>query len=475
VGGVEEALAAFEDAISRMADSALDAPADWVGITGVARLMRASHRVQALTSATAWKVDQSGICQQDRGIGLTSYLAATENLTRAQVSRVLLAGRDTAKLDVLRRAGVAGLVNPEQAKVVAKEFAGVPDVVGGEVLDEALGLVVGHAKHLDPPGLRVAAHRVVEHLAPDTAEERERLQVVAEERRAMEERSLRFHTSDGVVRFEGALPGERGRAFQLLVEANAKRIRADLAGAPVVPGVPVSGAQFLADGLSALVDQAARSGSAPANGGDRPRVNVTMSLTDLMTALDTARPGWDAGLGRCTAGTVRLLACDADIVPMVLGTGSEVLDVGREHRLVTPGIRRALELRDRGCVFPGCDRGPEACHAHHLVPWWAGGSTSVDNLVLLCPVHHPVVEPPHPPGATTVDQDWPDRWRIELDAQGIPVTIPPASHDPARAPMYHPRHQRAPWETDPAPDPEPEAPPEPPGETSAPPDSDTRT
>jgi hypothetical protein len=240
-----------------------------------------------------------------------------------------------------------------------------------------------------------------------------------------------------------------------LVNANARDIRHALAGAPVVPGVPMTREQFQADGLSALVEQAARSGKVPAHGGDRPRVNVTISWTDLVTALDTARPGWEAGTEGWTVGQVRRLACDAGILPMVLGTKGEVLDVGQEHRLVTWAIRRALEARDAGCVFPGCDRSIQECHAHHLVPWWAGGSTSLDNMALVCAQHHPVVEPPHPPGATSLDTGPPDRWRIEMDADGIPVTIPPTSHDPTRTPMYHQRHKRPPlpsWLTGAPPD-----------------------
>jgi HNH endonuclease len=67
---------------------------------------------------------------------------------------------------------------------------------------------------------------------------------------------------------------------------------------------------------------------------------------------------------------------------------SEVLDLGRSTRLVTPALRRALELRDRGCCGPGCDRPPEWCDAHHLVHWAQGGETNLDNLVLLCRRHH---------------------------------------------------------------------------------------
>ena len=88
---------------------------------------------------------------------------------------------------------------------------------------------------------------------------------------------------------------------------------------------------------------------------------------------------------------MRRLACDAGILPAVLGTDSEVLDVGRTQRLVTAAIWKALVLRDRHCRFPGCRRLPIACDAHHLIHWADGGDTSMDNLVLLCRAHHTVI------------------------------------------------------------------------------------
>ncbi len=67
---------------------------------------------------------------------------------------------------------------------------------------------------------------------------------------------------------------------------------------------------------------------------------------------------------------------------------SEVLDLGRQTRLVSPALRRALVLRDRGCVFPGCDRPPEWCDAHHIIRWERNGTTDRDNCCLLCRRHH---------------------------------------------------------------------------------------
>ncbi len=64
---------------------------------------------------------------------------------------------------------------------------------------------------------------------------------------------------------------------------------------------------------------------------------------------------------------------------MVLGSDSMPLDVGRQQRLATAALRDALTQRDKGCAFPGCNRPPRYCHAHHIVPWLDGGETKLSN------------------------------------------------------------------------------------------------
>ncbi|PWD52604.1 hypothetical protein C8046_15765 [Serinibacter arcticus] len=89
--------------------------------------------------------------------------------------------------------------------------------------------------------------------------------------------------------------------------------------------------------------------------------------------------------------TVRRLACDADLIPIVLGTDGRLLDVGHHHRLVPAWMRRALIARDHGCTFPGCTIPATWCEAHHIISWLTGGTTSTDNSLLLCPAHHHLI------------------------------------------------------------------------------------
>lgn len=89
--------------------------------------------------------------------------------------------------------------------------------------------------------------------------------------------------------------------------------------------------------------------------------------------------------------TVRRLACDATLIPLVLGTDGEILDWGRAKRLFTPAQTARLWLRDGGCTFPGCDAPAQWTDAHHLVHWADGGPTDLGNAALLCGHHHQLV------------------------------------------------------------------------------------
>ncbi|MGW6282156.1 DUF222 domain-containing protein, partial [Kribbella sp. NPDC055071] len=118
--------------------------------------------------------------------------------------------------------------------------------------------------------------------------------------------------------------------------------------------------------------------------GAKATITVTIDYDDLKAA--TARATGD--LVYCdglSAATIRRLACDAKIIPLVIGSTSEPLDVGRSQRLVTRAMRRALNARDKGCVI--CGAPPIHCDAHHLQSWIDGGATATHNLVLLCRGH----------------------------------------------------------------------------------------
>lgn len=149
-----------------------------------------------------------------------------------------------------------------------------------------------------------------------------------------------------------------------------------------VAGVGTGGPQLIVTaGIATLLQLAHRDGLL--EGDFDPELLSGASTEDLMISA-----GFSGSAG---AGVLRRMLCTAEVTPVVLGTESEVLDVGRKHRLFTPAQRKALIARDGGCAAPGCTFPAAWCEAHHVQWWQHGGRTSVDNGVLLCSHHHHAV------------------------------------------------------------------------------------
>jgi hypothetical protein len=124
----------------------------------------------------------------------------------------------------------------------------------------------------------------------------------------------------------------------------------------------------------------------PRAGGVPATVVVTMTLESLLGAEQAAT--LDTG-ERISGAEARRLACEAGIIPAVLGGTSQPLDVGRKRRFHSEAQRIAIGLRDQGCCADGCDWPPGMCHIHHdEISWANGGGTSVSKGRMLCPRHH---------------------------------------------------------------------------------------
>lgn len=129
----------------------------------------------------------------------------------------------------------------------------------------------------------------------------------------------------------------------------------------------------------------------PVHGGDATTLLVTMQLDDLVSELGSATilgglP--DDGAGLLSASEARRLACNANVIPAVLGGDSEVLDLGRGQRLFNRVQRKAMALRDEMCRAEKCDIPATWCEAHHWQPWSSGGKTDLEDGGLLCSYHH---------------------------------------------------------------------------------------
>ena len=119
---------------------------------------------------------------------------------------------------------------------------------------------------------------------------------------------------------------------------------------------------------------------------------MTISLTDLQELTGAGEVIGSTATGVLLSPEVlRRVACDAALIPHVLGTAGEDLDLGRVVRLFTRAQRRRLWRRDRTCTFPGCDKPASWIKAHHVLHWADGGLSDIDNAALLCQDHHTFV------------------------------------------------------------------------------------
>ncbi|MGC3993251.1 MAG: DUF222 domain-containing protein [Propionicimonas sp.] len=344
-------------------------------------------------------------------------------------------------------AAVAGRVGGGQARAIAAVLDGLAPQLDEDQQAAAEQVLLELASHLDADQLAKAGGRVLAQVAPSAADELLEARLQREAEQAHRDRSLRFFSEGGSVRFDGSLPRVEAERWIAQLDACAERLRrTSIERRDPLAELPTF-AQRRADALIALLRAGeSRSGratdadaAAPPPAGARVIVNVDYEKLRR----DAAAAGVLGDDEPLSAGDLRRLCCDAEIIPVVLGAASEPLDVGRAQRLVTPAIRSALIVRDAGCAFPGCDAPPSRSDAHHIVPWWQGGPTSLANLVLQCHTHHALIEPASGPTR--------DQWRVRIASDGLPEFLPPRRLDPEQKPVRHARHQRDRTTADPGP------------------------
>ncbi|MER6937941.1 DUF222 domain-containing protein [Nocardioides sp. NPDC127514] len=383
---IDAALAAIEAALQELL--ATD-PAYWR--TGQKKdLLERLEKLQAQQAALKLRVlATAGDIAEETGAKDASGWMRTELLVDKAVARsqIKLAA-SVAKYDLVAAGLAEGVVSQDKARVITQALDKIDadPVANGEDLVLAEKLLVDYATRLTANELRTVGRRILAEIDPARFEDAEAKALLAEEERAQQKTALRvWDNHDGTVGFDGVLPTSMGMRFKRLVEAWAQPRKQQLVakGASLPPWERLMGQGFAR--LLETVDPAAL----PRHGGDATTINVVISLEELRKDLGIATLGYDETNGATiSAAEARRMACNATIIPWVLGGDSEVLDVGRGSRFFQPIQRKAMRLQHKCCQAEGCDMPPEWCDAHHLEPWAAGGKTDLKDGALLCPHHH---------------------------------------------------------------------------------------
>ncbi len=212
---------------------------------------------------------------------------------------------------------------------------------------------------------------------------------VDEEKQGVEARSLTMSTADdGTVLINCILDKVGGAAVRTALEPLARRAGKD---------DDRLRDRRLADAFVDLAMHALDTGLVP----QRTHLSVTTSLETLLGLTGAPAAEMEFSLP-ISAKAVERLACDCSVTRILLGSDSTVIDVGRARRVISGPQRKALKVRDGGCVVPGCDRPASWTEGHHLVHWIHNGPGDLANLVLLCYRHHWMV---HEGGSQLVRTD----------------------------------------------------------------------
>jgi hypothetical protein len=373
-------------------------------------------RLGAVTAGLVHELAGRGVHRADQSASMVSWLRDVLRVDASAAKKLLVLADTLHARPVLADAVGSGAVSPEQAVVIGAAVAAIAAGAGAQVLGQAEKVLIAEAEVFEPVVLRGLGSRILHHLDPGLAERVDADALARQDSRARAGRRLSMSTvGDGSTRLVGLLPDEAAATLRAALCPLAKP----------VPGDERSAAQRNADALTELAGRALRGGALPASGGELPQIVVTVGFDVLRRAVGAGT--LDTGQ-RLSPTQVRRIACDAAVIPAVLGTSGQVLDLGASRRLFTGPLRRALNLRDRGCAFPGCDRPPAWCQAHHIRSWLDGGPTALTNGVVLCPYHHRSV---HHHG-----------WTVAIAADNRPEFTPPPHIDPHQHPRRNHYHQR---------------------------------
>ncbi|WP_157944015.1 HNH endonuclease signature motif containing protein [Blastococcus atacamensis] len=372
-------------------DLSEDALLDLVGDLSVT-----ANRVAAALTSAVRAADRREAYRRDGAVSMKAWLRGSCRMAPEQATATVSTGRRLEQLPETAAAFASGEISAAHARVITRAMTpGRLAKAADAGIDLGLtdGILADLARATAPNETARGVAQWVAGVDPDGT-----LDDAADTRR----RFTMASGLDGRVHVRGEFDAVGGEYLHTALVAlmNGDRPAGDAR----------SHAERQGDALVALARGALDAGGLPTVRGERPHVRVTIDLMALCA--ERGAPGFSGGslgwAGPINPETARRLACDAGVARILTGPSGLPLDVGREQRTSTAGIRRATEIRDDHCVFAGCDAPPEWCDFHHVVHWAHGGPTSCDNGALLCERHHTGC---HEGGFTIRRNPGTGRWR----------------------------------------------------------------
>ncbi len=353
-------------------------------------LAQVASRLDALTATVLAHATQVRVEETNGATTTATWWADATHRTRATAHRDVKLAVALSRFTALAEALAEGRVNTEQAHAIARALSDLesdgPAELEPVVVEQAEKHLVDCADGFDAKHLKVLGRHVLTVVAPEVGEAHEAKLLEDEERRAAEKTRLTFASDGhGMVHGRFSIPALHGAMLAKAIQALTWATQ-DPAEVRQSKPTPVAAGQAFTELLERM-DAA----DLPSVGGVGATVVVTMTIDSLTGGLAAA--ALDTG-EVISASAARRLACEAGVIPMVLGGKSEVLDVGRRRRFHTRAQRLAIAQRDKTCVVGGCDAPPSRCHVHHVIPWSEGGGTSVKDGRLYCSAHHAMIHDP---------------------------------------------------------------------------------
>lgn len=390
-------------------------------------IQQAKAQLSAHELANARSLTESDAARAHGAASTGALLANTFGGDRRGGDRIVHQAERMAKAPGTESALGQGLISAGQADVIAQAISDLPKDLPAGHRQTCEDTLIAAAPSLSIKDLRRRADRIADVYAPEEADRIENQTLVEREKAAWAKAEFwMVDQHDGTRKGGFVLPDLPAEQLQKMVDdLMAPRNNNNAAETdPILLDTRPTGAQRAGYAFAELLQRYPTDVLPGSKDTDGAQLLINIEYDTLAGAIVPAT--LETGT-RISAQEAMRLACEMALMPAVFDGKALPTHLGRQKRLFSRAQRRALARRDGGCAFPGCDRPPGWCEAHHAgEPWSCSGETNLDEGVLLCCFHHRLIH--------TSD------WEVRI-VDETPEFLPPAALDPARRPRRNRRYR----------------------------------